>query len=79
MLMDGITISRRRSRRPNGEETMTTIETITNDQILDLREEAARAGDYEQVEICDLAIGGEHDARAECARVIARAEVAAND
>jgi len=58
---------------------MTTTETITNDQILDLRAEAARVGDYEQVEICDLAIGGEHDARAECARVIARAEAAAND
>ncbi|HEU4525356.1 MAG TPA: hypothetical protein VFR62_10045 [Gemmatimonadales bacterium] len=36
---------------------MTTIETVTVEQIRQLRTEAASAGDQEQVRLCDLAAG----------------------
>lgn len=36
--------------------TQTTIETISTQQVRDLRAEAAEAGDTEQVEICTRAL-----------------------
>ena len=35
-----------------------------------LRDEAAKAGDQTQVELCDAAMGGDWDAYCECIRVI---------
>lgn len=58
---------------------MTTAETITNAQITALRNEAAEAGDLEQVTICNRALSGNDEARAECARVIADAEAMDNE
>ena len=52
--------------------------TATTRQIEALRDEAARAGDLEQVALCDAALRDEADARAECARVI-RASAAMGD
>lgn len=46
----------------------------TDQQVRDLRDEAATAGDAEQVRICDEALDGDGDARAECARVIVEAQ-----
>lgn len=46
---------------------------VTDMQIKALRSEAGSAGDLEQVAICDRALRGDDDARAECARVIADA------
>jgi len=40
-------------------------------EIEELRDEAATAGDSDQVAICDRALDGDADARVECARVIA--------
>lgn len=54
--------------------TYTTPETITDEQIEALRAEAGAAGDLAQVAICDRAIDGDMQARAECARVIADAQ-----
>jgi hypothetical protein len=54
---------------------MTT--TITDTQISKLRAEAAQAGDRAQVAICDLALDGDDDARAECAEVISGGECGA--
>jgi hypothetical protein len=54
---------------------MTTIDNITDDQILQLRIEAGKAGDMDQVMLCLQALGhGDDEARAECARVISDAE-----
>jgi hypothetical protein len=61
---------------------MTTIDNITDEQILQLRAEAVTVGDFEMVRICDLAmeppitheIAGRLSSRAECARVISEAE-----
>lgn len=62
---------------------MTTVDTITDEQIEALRSEAATAGDTRQVQICDAALGLEPDysliiehgrAREMCARAIAAAE-----
>jgi len=56
---------------------MTTIDTITDEQILQLRAEAIRAGDFMQVSICNIALTSPSDvrvARVECARVIGDAE-----
>lgn len=44
-----------------------------NDVIEQLRLEAAEAGDLAQVDICDRALDGDKEARAECARVIQEA------
>lgn len=46
---------------------------VADRQIEELRDEAGRAGDLAQVEICDRALGGDDDAIDECARVIALA------
>jgi hypothetical protein len=68
----------------NSNSTMTT-NNVTDDQIQDLRDEACSAGDYEQVELCDLAVATALDlgmdvwraervksaARAACAKAIA--------
>lgn len=53
---------------------MTTIDTITDEQIDLLRAEAAAHGDLAQVRLCDRALDGDHTARLECARVIRDAE-----
>lgn len=53
---------------------MTTIETITDEQIETLATEAGAAGDSEQVAICERALAGDDSARVECVRVIRDAE-----
>ena len=53
---------------------MTTIDTITDEQIITLGEEAGVAGDLDMVAICERAIGGDDEARAECVEVIRYAE-----
>ena len=52
---------------------MNRIYDITDKQIETLRAEAGTAGDDEQVKLCDAALNGDADARAECARVISAA------
>lgn len=47
---------------------------VTDDQITALRQEAARAGDAAMVAICSAALGGDEDARLECALVINAAQ-----
>jgi hypothetical protein len=42
---------------------MTTLETLTDKQIVALSDEAATAGDLEMVQICDRALTGDVDAR----------------
>ena len=58
--------------------TQTEISEATIDA---LRTEAGAFGDYEMVEICDRALDGDEDARAECARVVyeARANAEADE
>lgn len=51
---------------------------ITPAQIRKLSNEAAEAGDLEQVAICDRALAGDAEAIAECARVIADAAAQAD-
>jgi hypothetical protein len=58
---------------------MTTIATITDAQITDLRREAGEAYDPETVAACDRALAGDIEARAECASIIASAEAMADD
>lgn len=53
------------------------LSTLTDRQIIALRTEAGSAGDAEQIAICDRALDGDRDARAECARVIADADAMA--
>lgn len=53
---------------------MTTIDTITDEQIRALSYEAGCAGDLAMVAICERAIDGDDDARAECVEVIRYAE-----
>ena len=53
---------------------MSNAANITASQIETLRYEAAVAGDSEQVDICDRALDGDTNARAECAAVISDAE-----
>lgn len=57
---------------------MTTIETITNQQIQELSIAAGSAGDTETVELCEIALYGDRAerqaARAKCAKVISDAE-----
>ena len=52
----------------------TKPETVTDDQILILRDVASGAGDLEQVAICDLSLDNDPDARATCADVITNCE-----
>ena len=52
----------------------TTIETVTNTQISQLRTEAATAGDADQVQLCDAALAGDSAARAACVAAIRDAE-----
>lgn len=54
---------------------MTTIDTITTDQIRTLRDEAGAHGDLEMVAICQRALAGDAAAIAECVRVIRSAEL----
>ena len=67
---------------------MTTLDTITDDQIRALRRCARRAGDDNLIELCHVALYGppecgdawyvarhQRDARAECAQLIAETEV----
>lgn len=65
------TCKARQPRPSTGDKKMTT--TITDTQIEQLRTEAGQAGDHLQVAICDRAIEGDEQTRAECARVIADA------
>lgn len=53
---------------------MTTAETITTEQIEQLRSEAAEAGDDRQVEVCRQAVHGHAWALAECVAAIRDAE-----
>lgn len=53
----------------------TTSENVTDEQIEALRREAAEAGDEDMLGFCDEALIGHRNARAECARVIAEAEL----
>lgn len=53
---------------------MTTIETLTDEQLVALRGEAAAAGDSAQVELCRRALRGDERAMAACVRVISEAE-----
>lgn len=61
---------------------MTTIDTITDDQIRALETEAGAAGDLDMAAICRVALGEEDGdeaaARAECVRVIREAEAMAD-
>lgn len=50
-----------------------TSETITRDQIIQLRTEATRAGDDLMADICGQALAGDEDSIRECERVIADA------
>ena len=53
---------------------MTTIETITVEQIQQLRLEAGEHGDALMTRICDEALSGKAWAREECVNVIQGAE-----
>lgn len=57
-----------------GDPTMTTLDTITDDQIRALSDEAGAHGDLEMVAICQRALAGDAAAIAECVRVIESAE-----
>jgi len=49
---------------------MTTIKTITNKQIKQLREEALAASDYRQVDICDVALANREDHNEQTAELL---------
>lgn len=49
----------------------------TDEQIRTLSTEAGEAGDLEQVALCDNALAGDDEARAECAKAIRAASAAA--
>ena len=53
---------------------MANEKTITRAQIIDLRREAKVAGDYEQADMCGLALAGDEDAVRRCAAVIQAAK-----
>jgi hypothetical protein len=59
--------------------TFTTIDTITDAQIIALRSGAGEAYDPETVAACDRALAGDLEARAECASIIASAEAMVDD
>jgi len=44
-------------------------------RIIALRDEAARAGDLEQVKICERALEGDQEAMTECERILRPTEV----
>lgn len=52
--------------------------SITTTQIEALRNNAAEAGDLDQVAVCDRALAGDDAAIAECVRVITDAEAMAD-
>lgn len=54
--------------------TTFSVNMVNNEAIRALRSEAAAAGDYVQVSLCDQALQGNDAARAECADVIAQAQ-----
>jgi hypothetical protein len=56
----------------------TTTETLTDEQIETLRDEAGAAGDLEMVETCERALAGSDLARADVADAIAAAEAMAD-
>ncbi len=56
------------------EQSAATAATVTDAQIRTLRTEAGQAGDHLQVKVCDLALDGDIDARADCAETIAVAK-----
>ena len=47
-----------------------------NDQVQKLRNEAANAGDMEQVELCDRALAGDANAADECAEALSELRAA---
>lgn len=49
---------------------MTSIKTVTDSQIQTLRSEAAVAGDFKQVSICDRALNGSARAIRACVAAI---------
>lgn len=57
---------------------MTTFATVTNRQISTLRNEAATAGDIDQVRMCDRALSGSQRAIRGCVRAIQSAEAMAD-
>lgn len=69
--------------RLEGKKNMTTIDTITDEQIETLRTEAGAAGDASQADLCRVALGWtEHtdgarlEARERCVEAIREAELA---
>lgn len=52
---------------------MTATQTVTNEQITALADEAANAGDIDALIICQAALDGDTDAVAACGRMIADA------
>lgn len=59
---------------PYGRLPMTTIDTLTDDQIAALSTEAAAAGDLAMVAVCARALAGDDTARTEVVRIIRDAE-----
>jgi len=55
-----------------------TVSHITNEDIRTLSDEAAAAGDTEQVELCERALAGDDEAREACARAIESAQAMAD-
>ena len=53
---------------------MTTIESITDGQISELRQAAGEHGDLEMVAICDRALGNDADALEQCVDAIRAGE-----
>jgi hypothetical protein len=58
---------------------MTTLDTITTNQIHSLRDGAASAGDTAMVDLCNLALCGDQDALADCVEAIQAAEAMDDD
>jgi hypothetical protein len=69
--------SGRPEQQPPEQEHIVTVPPITDDQVRALRDDAGRAGDLEQVMVCDRALAGSAQARRECAEVIAYAQMRA--
>lgn len=63
--------------RRTGEQTVTTIDTITTDQIEALKDEAAEAGDLRMVRVCEWARAGNCEATSDVVDAIRNAEAAA--
>jgi hypothetical protein len=58
---------------------MSEQQGVSDEQIRALRDEAGSAGDLEQVRVCIRALGGSARARRECAKVIAYAQMRAEE